>query len=61
MGAGRHHKRAILNAMKLALTAEYNYHRARFVAGDYTQADIDAYEDEHDKIMKEVNRLLNGL
>ena len=47
--------------MKLALTAEYNYHRARFVAGDYTQADIDAYEDEHDKIMKEVNRLLNGL
>lgn len=50
-------QRGILRAMQQALTAEYNYHRAMYLAGAYTQAEIDTYEDQHDALMREIRRL----
>lgn len=60
-GISAAHKRMVLEAMRSALVAEYNYHRAMFIAGAYTQADIDAYEDQHDALMKEIGGLLNAV
>jgi len=60
-GISAAHKRMVLEAMRSALVAEYNYHRAMFITGAHTQAEIDAYEDQHEALLREVRGLLNAV